>query len=356
MRTRGRGAVGGPRARAHALAGEHDAARTRPVRKPATAVGTRVVCGRMGLLDRRVLFVLGKGGVGKTTVAAALALAGVRAGKRTIAVEVASQHRLARLFGIESPSFDETPLYPGLIGLSIDPQRALEEYLVMAIRVQAIAERVAESKGFGYVAAAAPGLRELVTLGKVWHLTEQRSRDGGNRYELVVVDAPATGHGIGLLRTPRQWVDIARVGRISTEARAIAELVEDRGRTSIVLVTLAEEMPVTETADALRRLRELGLDADLVVVNGLYPPLFTEDDATALTGTVPRGETGAAAIRAALSHHARRRLQEEELRRLASEVGVDRVELPFLFRSSIDVDAVLELAERLGATLERQAA
>jgi anion-transporting ArsA/GET3 family ATPase len=305
----------------------------------------------MGLLDRRVLFVLGKGGVGKTTVAAALALAAVRAGKRTIVVEVASQHRLARLFDVVDPGFDETPLHPGLVGLSVDPQRALEEYLAMAIRVRAIAERVAESKGFGYVAAAAPGLRELVTLGKVWHLTEQQSRGGESRYDLVVVDAPATGHGIGLLRTPRQWVDIARVGRINAEARAIAELVEDRERTGMVLVTLAEEMPVTETADAVRRLRELGLEADRVVVNGLYPPLFTDDEAKLLAAAAPAGETGAAAISAALSHHARRRVQDEELRKLVAEVDVDRVELPFLFRPHIDADAALELAEILGPAL-----
>lgn len=310
----------------------------------------------MGIFDRRVIFVLGKGGVGRTTVAAALALAATRAGKRTIAVEVASQHRLARLFEpAGDPGFDETPLHPGLTGLSIDPQRALEEYLALTIRVRAIAERLAESKGFGYVAAAAPGLREIVTLGKIWHLTESRSRDGERRYDLVVVDAPATGHGIGLLRTPGQWVEIARVGRINAEAQAVSELLEDRERTGIVLVTLPEEMPVAETIDALGRLREARLDAEQIVVNGVYPALFAGDEEALLAGARPGGEVAAAALTAALSHHARRRQQEEELARLAAGADVPRVELPFLFRPSIDLDAIGDLADLLGPLLRAPA-
>jgi anion-transporting ArsA/GET3 family ATPase len=307
----------------------------------------------VSLLDRRVLIVSGKGGVGKTTVAAAIALAAARSGRRTLAVEVSSQHRLARLFnGADAETgYEETPLYPNLMGISIDPQRALEEYLVLALRVRALAERLVESKAFGYVAAAAPGLREIVTLGKVWHLSDERTRDGERRYDLIVVDAPATGHGLGLLRTPRAFLEIARVGRVNQEAQAIADLVADPRRTGVVLVTLPEEMPVNETVEALARLREVGLEASAVVVNALYPDLFAEREAGTLRGLEPAGETGRAAVRAALSQLARRRDQASEARRLAS-AGRPMVELPFLFRAEIDVEGLSELAAIAGPALE----
>jgi len=306
----------------------------------------------MSLLDRRVLIVLGKGGVGRTTVTAAIGLAAVQRGRRGLLVEVASQHRLARLFGEQPEGFEEVPLHPGLAGLSIDPQRALEEYLTRTIRVRVLAERLAEGRALGYVAAAAPGLREMVTLGKVWGLTEERTREGERRHELVVVDAPATGHGIAMLRAPRTFQELARLGRIQEEARAVAELVADRSLTGLVLVTTPEEMPVTETVDALSRLRELGLDAATVVVNGLYPALFSEQEEGALRRVGSRDDTAEAAARAALSHIARRGDQEEQVARLAAVADVPRVELPFLFTPAVDTEALLTLADLLGPALE----
>ncbi|MCC6223211.1 MAG: ArsA family ATPase [Thermoleophilia bacterium] len=307
----------------------------------------------MSLLDRQLVIVTGKGGVGKTTVAAAIGLAAAWSGRRTLLVELASEAHLARLFGEDGAAGPgrEIPLYPGLAGLALEPQRALEEYLTMALRVRALAERLVESRAFGYLAAAAPGLRELVTLGKVWHLAEQRTRDGERRHEVIVVDAPATGHGLGLLRTPRAFLEIARVGRIHEESRAIAELVADPARTGIVLVTRAEEIPVNETLDALEWLRPLGLAAQALVVNAIYPELVVAADRGPLAELAPAGETARAAVRAALSHLARRGEQEAELARLAAATAVPRIGLPFLFRPELDLDGVSELAELLSPSL-----
>jgi anion-transporting ArsA/GET3 family ATPase len=307
----------------------------------------------MGLLERRLAVVLGKGGVGRTTVAAALGLAAARRGRRALVVEVAGQSRLPRMFGAEAaPDGAELPLLPGLTAMSIRPQRVLEEYLVLTLKVRAVAERLADSRAIGYLTAAAPGLRELVTLGKVWHLTEQRLRDGSPRYDLVVVDAPATGHGIGLLRTPRQYAEIARAGRIGEEARAVDALVTDRRRTGILLVTLAEEMPVNETIDALGRLREVGLDADCAIVNALAPDRFSEDEEGMLRGLADLGGTGGAAVGVALSQIARRREQEAELARLREGIDIPVVELPLLPVAALDPDAVTQLGDRLAAGLE----
>lgn len=307
----------------------------------------------MGLLERRVVVVLGKGGVGRTTVATALGLAAARRGRRALVVEVAGRSRLPPLFGAQPRAEGaETPLLPGLTSLSIRPQRVLEEYLVLTLKVRALAERLADSRAIGYLTAAAPGLRELVTLGKVWHLTEQTLRDGSPRYDLVVVDAPATGHGIGLLRAPRQYAEIARAGRIGEEARAVDALVADRGRTGIVLVTLAEEMPVNETIDAIGRLREIGLEAECAIANGLTETRFSDREETALRELAGLGETGAAAVATALSQIARRREQDWELARLREGIDIPLVELSQLAVPALDPDAVTELAGRLADGLE----
>lgn len=307
----------------------------------------------MRLFERRLVVVLGKGGVGRTTVTAALGLAAARRGRRALVVEVSGQRRLSRLFGAEpQPDGTETPLLPGLTCLSISPQRVLEEYLVLTLKVRAVAERLADSRAVGHLTAAAPGLRELVTLGKVWHLTEQTLRDGSPRYDVVVVDAPATGHGIGLLRAPRQYAEIARVGRIGDEARAVDALVTDRGRTGIVLVTLAEEIPVNETIDALGRLREVGLEADCAIANGLAAELFSDADESAIRRLTDLGDTGAAAAGAARSQITRRREQAGELARLRESLDIPLVELPLLSAPVLDTDAVSVLADRLAAGLE----
>lgn len=311
----------------------------------------------MSILDRRLIVVTGKGGVGRTAVASALGLAVARSGRRALVVEVAAQRQVAALFGASPRDpFAETPLVPNLSGLSIDPQRALEEYLMLQLRVPALAQKLAESRAFGAIAAAAPGLREVVTLGKVWHLAEQLGRDGRPRYDVIVLDAPATGHGIGLLQAPRAFAEIARVGRVHDESRRIAAFVADPTRTAVVLVTRPEEMPVNETIDATRRLGDLDLAVGAVVVNGVYPDRFDEADLAALHRATPSGETGEAAIRAALSTATCARDQAAERARLA-EIGVaPLVDLPFLFRAELDGEGIGTLAERLAAGLEERAA
>ena len=208
---------------------------------------------------------------------------------------------------------------------------------------------------FTYFAAATPGLRELVTIGKVWELAQlDRRVKRGAKYDLVIVDAPATGHGIGILRTPKTFGDIARVGPIKRQADAIYEFITDSDLTSVCAVAWPEEMPVNETLDLRRNLHEeLGLDLDRVFMNGLYPELFSEDEAATLRERIERDEAanGAgsvvlrAALRAALSEYRRATAQREQLQRLRDESGEDVVELPFLFRPQVDMEAVAELAD-----------
>ena len=292
-----------------------------------------------GLLDKRLVFVTGKGGVGKSTVAAALGLAAARRGRRAIVAEVAYQDRIARAFDGEDSHFREVELGDGLWTISIDPRHALEEYLRMQLPVRALADLLGGSRMFQYFAVATPGMSELVTMGKVWELAQHPRRvKGASPYDVVIVDAPATGHGIALLRTPRTFADIARVGPIAHQGRTIAATLSDRDHTGVLAVALPEEMPVNETLmlrDDLER--ELDMHLDEVVVNGLYPERFAPAQADTLSRALDTAGTPLqrAALRAALSAHRRARSQREQVARLEEATGRQAAELPFLFEPEL---------------------
>jgi anion-transporting ArsA/GET3 family ATPase len=315
----------------------------------------------VNILDKRLVFVTGKGGVGKSTVAAALGVVATRRGKRTIICEVAQQERMSSVFHTQGVGYHETEIAPGLFAFSIDPQRALEEYLQLQIKIKPLYDLMFKNRIFTYFAAATPGLRELVTIGKVWELAQlDRRVKRGAKYDLVIVDAPATGHGIGVLRTPKTFGDIARVGPVKRQADAIYGFITDPKLTSVCAVAWPEEMPVNETLDLRRILEdELGIDLDGIFMNGLYPELFADHEATAMREVLAREEAAngdgsplaQAALRAALSEHRRATTQQEQLDRLRAESGEQVLELPFLFRPQLDMNAVDELADVIEAGL-----
>ena len=260
------------------------------------------------LLDKRLVFVTGKGGVGKSTVALALALAGVRAGKRTILCEVAAQEHLSHVFHRGQVGFHEVELDENLWGISIDPDESMREYVLLQLKVRAMRDLLFRSRIFSYLAAATPGLKELVTIGKIWELTldERKARDA-HPYDLVVVDAPATGHGVGFLQTPRTFANIARVGPIRQQAETLDAFIRNRKRTGIAVVALPEEMPVNETAALERSLSaDVGVTVDRIFCNALYPERFSAAEAERIEAVAPRaGPAAREACHAALTEAGR---------------------------------------------------
>ena len=295
----------------------------------------------------------GKGGVGKTTVAAALGLLAARRGRRTVVCEVAQQERLAGLFGVHDVGHTEVELAPGLFSVSVQPERALHEWLRHQLKTVALAGLLGHSRLFGYLTAAAPGVTELVTVGKVWDLAQTKRRTGGSTFDTVIMDAPATGHALALLRAPRTYANIARVGPIARQAAQIDRFLRDPDATGVICVALPEEMPVNETVDLGQRLGEdLGLDIGQVVANGVLPERFDAGEARRLGQLEGQGTKAAqAAVAAALVEHRRAEGQREQLERLRAEVRAPVATLPYLFEPEPRRRELELLSDRLEETL-----
>ena len=228
-------------------------------------------------------FFVGKGGVGRTTVASAFALVAARQGRKTLLVEIEDNSRAARLLGL--PSLEKSSPLPRVISstlsvLTISGAAALEEYLYLIIPVRRLVRMLVESRPYQYFVAAAPGLKELLTIGKVWY--EERQRDAETqlpRWEVLVVDLPATGHGLQYLQMPCAARDTFSEGVVHREAERILSWLRDPDKTAVNLVTTAEELPVSETLIAYQQLTEkLQLPLGALFVNRIHEsPLSLQD-------------------------------------------------------------------------------
>ncbi|MBM3667890.1 MAG: ArsA family ATPase [Actinobacteria bacterium] len=303
------------------------------------------------LFEKRLVFVTGKGGVGKSTVSIALGLAAAERGLRTIVCEVASQENASRVFKKGEVGFNEVGVADNLWAISIDPDESLREYLLLQLKVRAARDLLMRSRIFNYLTAATPGLKEMVTIGKIWELagTDRRVKKG-RQYDLVIVDAPATGHGVGFLQTPRTFAGIARVGPIHNQAKALDAFITQHETTGAVIVSLPEEMPVNESASLERQLTEdVGVEVDRVYMNAIYPERFSSEEARKLERVleITQGPPHAA-VRAALSQHRRANAQREQLARLQRSIRVPVSTLPFIFKPRLDVGELRRLAGELG--------
>jgi anion-transporting ArsA/GET3 family ATPase len=318
-----------------------------------------------GILDRRLIVVTGKGGVGKTTTAAALGLLAAQSGRRTLVVEFGAQSRLSGLFSRPAPEpGEEGRLTERLSSISIDPDRALLEW-IQALGGRVSGRVLASSGTFQYFAAAAPGAREIVSMVKIWKLTGGRSgraRRGG--HDLVILDAPATGHALGMLRSPDTFGKIARVGPIVRDTGHVRELLADPARSAYVAVAHGTEMAVTETIELQAGLQDaLGRDLEAVVVNGLLPRRFSAAEMESIEAVAARARTrrgngassalAGAAARAAREVHGRASFQHGQVTRLRKR-GFEVLGLPFLWQRELDLEALNVLAARLARGFERE--
>lgn len=298
----------------------------------------------------RLIVVSGKGGVGKSTVAAAIALAASRRELATVIVEVAERGDAARLLGSE-PAGDmrELELRPRLWHVTVQREAALEEYLRQEVPGPIPAGILAHSHVFELFTQAAPGMNELLTIGKVWELAQHpRHKRKARTYDVVVLDGPATGQLIGLLTAPRTFSAIARVGPVAHQGREIDRTLRDPSRVSVIAVANPEQMAVSETValrDALSK--ELGLEPSAVIVNRMFPARFGPRDASALAAAPDDP-----AVSSARWVRGRVRSQQAQMARLRRAVpGIPARILPFRFSGELSPADLESFARRLSGTL-----
>lgn len=302
------------------------------------------------LLDRRFTLVTGKGGVGKSTVAALLGQRAAAAGHRTLICELHSaQERVPTIFGAPPSEGEVREIAPRLYSVNIEPRKAMEEYALMKLKFRAVYKVVFENPLVRRFVEFFPGMNDLLMLGKAFNHERERTKQGKPVWDRVIVDAPATGHGISFLRLPRVIRDAVPAGNMHAEAAAMWDLVADTQRTAIHLVCLPEELPVQETFELHHELTDtLGLGVGALFLNMVPPPLLDAETAELFHRLGAPTEHGA---RTLWEVTAVRQQRERMARRYAERLGalgMPLAQLPTQYSPQFGVDELSRLQDALG--------
>jgi anion-transporting ArsA/GET3 family ATPase len=314
-------------------------------------------------LAPKILIVSGKGGVGKTTVAAALAVVAARHGHRVCIAEVDRKGTMPKLFGATDIDYKPREMSPGIYGMSIVPDEALAEYLDVQYHMKRISRVFTSSHFVDYITATAPGLKDILVLGKIWYLEQGRT---GPQFDTIILDAPAAGHMLTFLSAPMGLSDAVRAGPVRRQADWLVQMLRDPQRARVHLVTLAEEMPISETLETMEVLHDkIQIETGPVFANAVYPEHLTTGDVKRMDEILEDGEldeltTAAETVGLRLEEEdlqalagyarfisARRSIQVKHLRKLKQGTQDPIVELPFLFTAGLALPGVEEIADSI---------
>jgi Anion-transporting ATPase len=303
------------------------------------------------LLDHRLLVVTGKGGVGKSTISAALALLAARRGKRVLVCEVNAQERVAPLLGAQRSGSEAREAARGLFTVNVTPREAMREYGIMVLKFRSIYDAVFENRLVRYFLRAIPSLSELVVLGKV--LYEVRVEEGGRpRWDLVVLDAPATGHAVQLLRVPATLLDTVPPGPLRRDAQWMQDLLVDPLVTSLSIVTLPEEMPVNEAIELDAAVRGvLGIPRGALLVNAMPEARFSEGERSRFAALGREPPPLGPAAEAARLQSLRAEQASRYLARAQAALDLPTLLVPLLVREQWDLGAVEQVAASLAESV-----
>lgn len=304
------------------------------------------------LIARRLVFVMGKGGVGKTTVSIALAMAAAQSAKQVLLVELGESDAVGRIFDGQMLPDAPRRLSGNIWGTRVNPRAELETYVNTHVSPAFIARRITRSRLFDHLLDAAPGLKEIMSLGRIWRWVVGKNDPGQTRFDLVIVDAPATGHALSLLRLPRQLIAMIRFGPLVAQMKELNGLLEDHGRTCLVAVTLPEELPVNETIEFYPvAANTLNMPVAVTVINGVFPAPFTPEEILRIN-TI--GDDIAARspddpcrvlLETARQDIHRRAVQQIYMNQIRSQAGAGHiVEIPFCFTNDLSMTDITRIS------------
>ncbi len=316
------------------------------------------------ILNKHLLITTGKGGVGKSTITAALGLLLAKKGKKVLLIETDTKERMSQIFQVPPIGYDEVEVYPGLWAQNIDPDSSMEEYVLRFVRFNAIYDRLVRKSFLQHWIKGMPGFRELVVLGKIWDMAQKKERRTGRpKYDIMIVDAPATGHGVAFFKVPQSTMETVKTGPMANYSKLMMEFFQDPKNTMLNVVTLAEELPVQETLELLEIMSgDVHLPMGHVIVNGLHRKPYGDgeeekafrdlrDDPAkraSLERIVGSADTVNTLIRCADSQARRAELNAHYLAKLR-EVPHHLIEVPYIFSKTFDKTTI----EFIAAYLER---
>jgi anion-transporting ArsA/GET3 family ATPase len=314
------------------------------------------------LFAHRMVFVMGKGGVGKTTVSVLMGLAASRLGKNVLLVELGDSDAIGGVFTRQTLPENPVLLSERLWGVRVNPKSELSAYTHAHINSGFIAHRITRSRLFDYLFAATPGLKEVMSLGRIWRWERSVDDTSSPVYDLIIVDSPATGHGLSLLRLPVQLIQMIRVGPIVSQIKELQGLLQDQRKTCIALVSLPEELPVNETLEFYSAAQSsLSTPVRAVFMNGVWPPQYSNDEIrqidtlpdAAVSG--PMDESLRVVLTAARNHINRRLLQDQYISQITSAVSCPVIEVPFYFTNDLSPEDLDQISRLIHTSSNRQA-
>lgn len=302
------------------------------------------------LFSSRLLFVMGKGGVGKTTISIALAMAAARLGKKILLAEVGDSDAVGRIFHEAVLAENPRELTSNIWGARIDPRMELEAYVRTHVSPGFIAGKIIRSRLFDYLFEAAPGLKEVMSLGRLWRWETNILNLPDAAFDLIIVDAPATGHALSLLRLPDTLIKMIRIGPVANQIRKLQGLLKDHRKTRLVFVSLPEELPINETVELYSAAKDsLEMEIAATFINGVYPRMFSPDEAGRIKSLDDQHRASGDSMEKRLLSSAAdllRRCQAQqkhiELIRAAATSHIQ--EVPFCFTSDLSLADIRELS------------
>ncbi|MEK7790835.1 MAG: ArsA family ATPase [Deltaproteobacteria bacterium] len=304
------------------------------------------------LFQQRLHFFTGKGGVGKTTIASLFALIAASRGKKVLLIDLDPESPVSCLFNTEKGTMTPKPLAPNIDGVLIDPLSSLREFIIRQIKIEKIYDLIFENKIFHFFVKAAPGVEEMALIGKMYYLSDERSGKKP-RWDILIVDAPATGHALYLFKIPKVFIDLTQKGPLAEQSQKIYSMLTEKKETAIHLVTIPEELPVQETLELFNEIKKLRLPMGELFLNKKLEAFENNGILRTIGLWGSQNDMGSLLkkIEQTLLHYqTRQKIQQSYEDRLEKELSKKSFKIPWILKEAPDLSAL----KKLGKEIEKQ--